>query len=245
LTQSKLPARYDHAIETSSTWSHAAPSAKGLLFMALQGVLRFFFPREDHFYGFVEQHAKVAFEGAQALGQFANRTHSAEQAREAAALCEQQGDMLVRAMDDALAKTFVTPIDREDLHRLSSQLHAVVALNNAAAHACLMFKVSEPTPPMRRLMDMLVECTNRMIEIVPRLRKHAYAEIVSATRKLRETAKDADQVYVAAMSALVHDDSLDARHVIREKMILDDLSQAIAECDAFADTLANLAIKHG
>src|SRR6476619_525545 len=87
--------------------------------MGIQDVIRWFLPREDHFYEFLEKQASAAHEGAKALSKFSTNGNSAKEAREAVQKIEPEGDRIVHEMEEALAKTFVTPIDREDLQKLS------------------------------------------------------------------------------------------------------------------------------
>jgi predicted phosphate transport protein (TIGR00153 family) len=213
--------------------------------MGLQDVIRFLLPREDHFYDFLEQQAKVAHSGARALAQFTEHGQTADEARAAVQKCEHEGDAIVHAMEEALAKTFVTPIDREDLHRLSSELDTVLDLTNGAIRACTMLGVEEATEPMKQLVKILVECAHRIDAVMPKLRHHEYAEIVAVARELRKIEKDADTVYREAISSLFKDSSVDAKRLIREKTVLEDLENAIDQCDSIADILANLAVKNG
>lgn len=215
--------------------------------MGLQDVIRWFLPREDHFYDFLERQANAAHEGAKALSKFATNGTTAEQARDAVQKIEHEGDRIVHEMEEALAKTFVTPIDREDLQKLSSELDTVLDLTNGAIRACVMFGVDKPTEAMRRLIEIILRCTEKMNEAMPKLRKHEYKELVEVARELRKIEKEADVIYREAVSSLFRPESAgaDARILIREKTVLEDLENAIDQCDAIADTLANLAVKHG
>ena len=221
--------------------------------MGIQDVIRFLLPREDHFYDFLEQQAKVAEEGARALAKFATNGASAQEARDAVQKIEHDGDRIVHEMEEALAKTFVTPIDREDLQKLSSELDGVLDLTNGAIRACAMLGVDQPTEPMKKLIDIIVRATEKLNETIPKLRRHKYSEIVTHARELRKLEKEGDAVYREAVSALFREDAggaarndaADARVLIREKTVLEDLENAIDHCDSIADTLANLAVKHG
>jgi uncharacterized protein Yka (UPF0111/DUF47 family) len=223
--------------------------------MGIQDVIRFFLPREDHFYDFLEQQAKAAHDGAKALSKFATNGTSAEEARDAVQKIEHDGDRIVQEMEEALAKTFVTPIDREDLQKLSSELDSVLDLTNGAIRACVMLGVDKPTEAMKRLIEIIVLSTAKLDAAVPLLRKHRYAEIVAAARELRKIEKEGDAIYREAVSALFRDrdwpsgayrdGAADPRVLIREKTVLEDLENAIDQCDSIADTLANLAVKHG
>ncbi len=212
--------------------------------MGFQDIIRIFMPKEDHFYDYLERQAKAAEEGAKALSKFSNGT-SAEEARDAVQKIEHEGDKIVHEMEEALAKTFVTPIDREDLQALSSELDTVLDLTNAAIRACVMLGVDRPTEPMKKLIEIIVRCTETINEAMPKLRKHQYADIVRCARELRKIEKEADVVYRDAISKLFKDDTVDAKVLIREKTVLEDLENAIDQADSIADTLTNLAVKHG
>lgn len=211
----------------------------------IQAFIRFLLPREDHFYEFLERQAKVAHDGALALNKFATNGKTAAQAREAVQAHEHEGDKIVHEMEEALAKTFVTPIDREDLQKLSAELDSVLDLTNGAVRACDMLGVDKPNEPMSKLIQIIVDCTAKIDEAMPKLRKHEYTEIVALARQVRALEKDADRVYREAVSKLFHDPEVDAKVLIREKTVLEDLENAIDQCDSIADTLANLAVKHG
>ena len=212
--------------------------------MGFQDIIRIFMPKEDHFYDYLERQAKAAHEGAKAMSKFSNGT-SAEEARDAVQKIEHEGDKIVHEMEEALAKTFVTPIDREDLQALSSELDTVLDLTNAAIRACVMLGVEKPTEPMKKLIEIIVRCTATINEAMPKLRKHQYAEIVTCARELRKIEKEADVVYRDAISKLFKDSTVDAKVLSREKTVLEDLENAIDQADSIADTLANLAVKHG
>ncbi|HVH44069.1 MAG TPA: DUF47 family protein [Labilithrix sp.] len=222
--------------------------------MGIQDVIRWFLPREDHFYDFLERQATAAHEGAKALSKFATSGSTAQQARDEVQKIEHEGDRIVHEMEEALAKTFVTPIDREDLQKLSSELDTVLDLTNGAIRACVMLGVDEPTEAMRKLIEIIVRCTATINEAIPKLRKHQYTEIVAVARELRKIEKEADVVYREAVSELFRSETkggafragaADARILIREKTVLEDLENAIDQCDSIADILANLSVKHG
>lgn len=222
--------------------------------MGIQDVIRWLLPREDHFYDFLERQAKAAHEGAKALSKFSTNGTTAAEAREAVQKIEHQGDGIVREMEEALAKTFVTPIDREDLQKLSSELDTVLDLTNGAIRACVMLGVDKPTDAMKKLIEIILRCTSKIDEAMPKLRKHQYGDLIEVARELRKIEKEADVVYREAISNLFRAESAggpfregaaDARVLIREKTVLEDLENAIDQCDSIADTLTNLAVKNG
>ena len=212
--------------------------------MALQSWVRWLLPKEDHFFDFLEAQAKLCLRAAQELATF-RQGRTAQEVRDGVQVIEHEADDVVRQMEDALARTFVTPLDREDLHRLSSQLDDVTDLTNLAARATSIYGVSKPTPAINELTDVLIECTTKLSEAVPNLRKHAFTELIEIGRALRTLEKRADQIYRSAISDLFANPQVDAKELLRQKEVLEDIERAIDHCDGVADVLANLAVKHG
>jgi len=213
--------------------------------MDLQAIVRWFLPREDHFYGYLEAQAEVAHEAALAVQRFKlDSVHAADVRAEVQKL-EHRGDAIVHDVEDALARTFVTPIDREDLQKLSKELDDVLDLMNGAVRACVLYGVERPTVPMVGLMDKLVECTEVLKKALPHLRAHDYAALIEASRDIRKLEKDGDTVFRNAVSGLFKDAAIDAKQLLREREVLEDLENSIDFCERVAATLANLAVKHG
>jgi predicted phosphate transport protein (TIGR00153 family) len=210
--------------------------------MSLQSIVRWLVPRENHFYDYLESQADAAHDGAVALARFKDG-RSAVEVRDAVLAIEHKGDDISHQMEQALAKTFVTPIDREDLHKLSTELDDILDLANGAIRAATLYGVDAPTEPMKKLMDILVECTRVLKAAMPHLRKNGYAEIMEATHAIRLLEKDGDTVYREAVSVLFND--ADAKRILREKQVLEDLENALDACEQLGETLANLAVKHG
>jgi uncharacterized protein Yka (UPF0111/DUF47 family) len=208
--------------------------------MGIQDVIRWLVPKEEHFFDILEKQATTAREGVAA---FMGETDVVA-ASDTLQVFEHKGDKLVYEMEQALAKTFVTPIDREDLHLLSSELDDVLDLANGAARACKLFGVEARTPAMQELLKILHDCTVVVDRAIPKLRKHAYGEIVEDAHELHKLEKEGDRVYKAEVSRLFRETSIDAKVLLREKAVLDDLENALDHCDELAGTLANLAVKH-
>lgn len=209
----------------------------------LNAFLRLIRPRAEHFYGFLEQQAQLAHDGAKALAGIAEAGAVPEQIRDRIRELEHQGDAQVHAMIDALSQTFVTPIDREDLQRLSKRIDDILDLINATGKACVTFGVEQPTPAMRLLIAKLVESTELVNQAVPKLRLHAYPEAIRICARVTISEKDGDVVYRDALSKLFHDPAIDAKTILREREVLDDLEKAINRCEQVADLITTVAVK--
>jgi len=169
----------------------------------------------------------------------------AEQIREQVQDIEHQADAIVYEIEEQFARVFVTPIDREDLQLLAASLDDVVDLINLTARTFVLFGVPEPTPPMTELMLILVKMGEVFRAELPALRKHDYGRLIAAGRVIKEHEKEADRVFRNALGQLFHDPNIDAKVLLRDKEVLEDLERAIDKCETVAERLKNLAVKHG
>jgi uncharacterized protein len=220
--------------------------------MAFEGIVRWILPKEDHFFDFLEEQAILAHECAVALARI--KKEPPLEVKELVHEVEKRGDKVVHDMEDALARTFVTPLDREDLHKLCSQIDDVLDRAYATASAFVMFGIAQPSGPASELIDTLVEATLHLKQALPHLKKHDFEKIREITREIRVLEKKGDEIYRKAMTALfsgsgtegVYGSSIqDARALIREKEVVEILEEAIDGCEDVAEFLNNLAVKHG
>ena len=210
----------------------------------MQRLIRWFLPQEEHFYTLIERHAAVAHEAARTMAGFRNGVSTKDINARVREL-EHQGDDCVKQMLDALAKTFVTPIDREDLQRLSKKIDDIIDYVNLATRECVLYGVEKPTEPMLLQIDKLVASVELVSSAVPWLRRHAYAEIIDLCNKVSQHRDDGGQVFTQAMTRLFHDPAIDAKTILREKEVLEALDKAINRCEQVGETLMGIAVKHG
>lgn len=211
--------------------------------MPFSAFLRWILPKEDHFYDHLERQAKVAHQAAVALKRLTTGGAAGE-IRAAVQELEHQGDAILHEMLDALGRTFATPIDRDDLQKLCKRLDDITDMANAAARACVLFGVDKPTPPMCLLIEKLEASTAIIDRTVPLLRRHAYDQVKAGVQEVIQLEKDSDAVFRDAISKLFHDPAIDAKTILREKEVLDDLEKAINRCEQVADALTSIAVKH-
>jgi uncharacterized protein Yka (UPF0111/DUF47 family) len=213
--------------------------------MAIQDVIEWLLPREDHFYVLLEQQAGIARKAAKALTAFSSADCNIEELATAVDAIEKEGDRIVGELSDRLAQTFVTPIDREDIQMLSEELDDITDFIHYGTRACTLVGVERATEPMILLADNILDATTMIDEALPKLRLKQYTELNSIKRMMRDVEKNAHKVYRAALHRMYRDQQLDVRRLLAEREVLDDLEQAIVRCERTASTLATLAVKHG
>lgn len=212
--------------------------------MLLQNLINWVLPREDRFYDYLEQQSVVAQQAIPVLGRFVEDGADYEAIRAEVTRIEKEGDRIVDQMLLALSDTFVTPIDREDLQRLSKKMDDVLDYVNLTARSLVIFALQRPSQPMVELLDTLKESCDLLVEIMPCLRKKQFDVLMQGCQRIHKLEKKADHTFRQELSRLFHDESVNAKDILRAREVLDHLETAVDSCDAVAETLMNVAVKH-
>lgn len=212
--------------------------------MGFQSLIDWLLPKDDKFFTLLEQHAEVLGEAAQVMASFPENGGSAQEALEKIHQIEHRGDDLVRAVTIALDETFVTPIDREDLHNLATALDNVLDYLYAAAQAFVAYEVHHFTPAMREMVQICSEAAMVLKDALPHIRKKHLEKLAPARLQIVALEKRGDAVYRAEMAALFKNPEVKAKELLRQQAVLDSLEAALDSCQDAADVLENVAIKH-
>jgi hypothetical protein len=212
--------------------------------MGISNVVRLIFPRDDRFYGILEEQAKLVSEAAKAILAFVDGQATVEVAAGLVLALEPKSDVLVHQLEDFLGETFVTPIDRENLHDLATALDDLLEQANRALRAAAVLGIEQPSDGLASQFRHLGEFLERLGAQVPLLREQRYLEIVESRRNLRRIEKAAHKAYRDGLSALFLRDGVGVATLLREKSVHDAVEDAMSWADEGADLLAGVALKH-
>jgi predicted phosphate transport protein (TIGR00153 family) len=156
-------------------------------------------------------------------------------------ICEQEGDRITHDIIRRLNETFVTPIDREDIHALASALDDVVDFTEEVADYMGLYKIEAPMEQAQRQTQILHQAARQIAEAMPRLR--GFQDISHYTVEINRLENDGDRVTREAMAALF-DNGIDPMVVIRWKDIYERLESAIDATEQVANILETVVIKN-
>ena len=158
---------------------------------------------------------------------------------------EEFGDRIIHDITRALHRTFVTPIDREDILMLAGRLDDVVDAMDEAAQYILEYRIEEPTDHARRLAEIIVECANELERAIGLLssKNSKLEEILPMTVEINRLENVADQVASRARGELFNDGS-DVTQILKWRDIYDDLEEATDRAEDAANVLEGIVLKH-
>jgi predicted phosphate transport protein (TIGR00153 family) len=154
---------------------------------------------------------------------------------------EHEGDKITHRILRTLHQTFITPVDREDIHKLTSVMDDVIDLIEGSAARMAMYRITKPTPAAQRLAGIIVRCTDQIVRGVTALPR--FESIQEHCIEINRLENEADEVSRAAIAALFLED-VPPLEVIKWKEIYETMETATDRCEDVANMLEEIALKH-
>jgi uncharacterized protein len=198
-------------------------------------------PRDREFFDLFEEAGGNILRAAGLLEEMLSRYPERNELAREILICEQDGDRITHDILRRLNQTFVTPIDREDIHELSSALDDVVDYTEEVADYLGLYKIEAPMSQAQELARVLHQCGRQIAEAMPRLR--GFKDITHYTVELNRLENDGDRIVREAIASLF-DNGIDPMVVIRWKDIFERLEAAIDAAERVANILEGIVIKN-
>lgn len=198
-------------------------------------------PRDEQFFDMFEQLAQKLAEAARLLEQLFSEPGRLQEMVQKVKDIEHQADVLTHDLIVRIDRTFVTPIDREDIHQLASRLDDVIDVVDGVARRAQMFRIREFRPQAAQLADVLRRAAEVLAESVGNLKKPKL--VMQRSGELKKLEEEGDSIYHAAIGALF-DDGAEALEVIKWKELFDKLEDAVDLCDDVWNVVESIALKN-
>lgn len=154
---------------------------------------------------------------------------------------EHQADDITHEVALRINRSFVTPLDREDILRLASELDNVVDLIDGAARRAVMFHIRDSREPARQLSELLTRCASQLAHGVLEIKQpQAVSKVARGVKKLEE---EGDALYHAAVGGLFNGTE-DPIEIMKWKELYDTLERAIDQCHTVGMVLESISIKN-
>jgi predicted phosphate transport protein (TIGR00153 family) len=200
-------------------------------------------PREDKFYRLFEQAAANVLRGAQLLNDLLTNFTDVAAKVKMIQSAEHEGDTLTHEIFEQLNRSFVTPLDREDIAAIAKALDDVLDYIEASADAFQLYDIDEPTSASIELGTLILQAAEQVYKAILTMRHRKQAKQTrEAVVEINRIENLADQVYRGAMSSLFR--QADAVRIIKWKQVYDYLEQATDLCEDVGDVLQGVLLKN-
>ncbi|MDY7572926.1 DUF47 domain-containing protein [Actimicrobium sp. CCI2.3] len=201
-------------------------------------------PSEGKFFELFNQHAELCVKGAREMvGLMTNfddldiRVHAIE-------AIEKEADKVTHNTIEMLHKTFVTPLDRDDIHQLITRMDDILDLLEDAAQTISLYDIKAITPEAKRLAELCLSCAEKVqaaVALLPNMNNSR--AIMDLCTEIDRLESDADHVMRAAMSKLFRDEP-DVRNLIKLKAIYEILETVTDRCEDVANIIEGIVLEN-
>lgn len=207
-----------------------------------------FMPQEGKFFDLFNAHAEQIVQGGQALVALMSSLNRSDD--ESAKLCEtidiveNRADKFTHETMALLHKTFITPLDRDEIHQLITRMDDILDLIQDAAQTVTLYDIRRVTPEACNLAEIVLSCCERVRSAVALLHTMDNgAAILKTCAEIDRLESDADRVMRGAMSKLFRDEP-DVRQLIKFKAIYELLETVTDRCEDVANIIEGIVLEN-
>jgi len=203
-------------------------------------------PREDKFFGYFIDHARLLLKGAESLRELLAGGEGVPAACAAIMRYEDEADAVTRDVLLAVRRTLITPFDRSDIRDLATSLDDAIDQMQKTAKSITLFGVREFEPEMRELGDLAIQAaylTLEATELLHDLGKNA-ARLNSIAEAVTRIESRSDDVYDAGMKALFKKSQAKPMDFIVGADIYDHLEKVIDRFEDVANGISGILLEH-
>ena len=202
------------------------------------------FPSDSRFFSIFDKQAELIEETCRVFKDFlADYTNIDEKVKQITER-EHRGDDLFHELSVRLNATFVTPIDREDIHAMGSAMDDVLDLIQGSATRMQMFDCDHVKPCLLEMADIMVECSIILRKGIQRLPK--FQDLSDLRKPLKALESSGDRINRQAVADLFRGCQTvqDVVDLIKWKEIIENVEDAIDKFEDVFDVIENVVVKH-
>jgi predicted phosphate transport protein (TIGR00153 family) len=201
-------------------------------------------PKEMIFFDLFEEAAKNAHEGALALSDLLEDFRNVPEKVKKIKDIEHAGDKITHTTIEKLNQTFITPLDREDIHELICRIDDIIDLIDSAVARMHLYKIDKPTDDAKALAKVLVTATQIIIEVLPKMRNlKLSSSLLQDCISIHTQENEGDRIEQHALASLF-ENGQDPIYIIKWKDIYEELESATDRCEDVANVIEGIVLKN-
>ena len=201
-------------------------------------------PRQGRFFEMFNEHAEQIVRGSHELAALMASHDDLERRTHTIEAIEKRADKITRATIELVHKTFITPIDREDIHQLISKMDDILDMIEDSAQLMFLYDVRVLPPDAKKLADICVVCCEKVKSAVALLSSmDNAAEMLTLCSDIDRLESDADHVMRDAIARLFRDEP-DVRELIKLRSVYEHLETVTDCCEDVANIIQGIVIEN-
>ena len=203
-----------------------------------------FLPKEESFFDQFEAHGRRTVDGCRALLDLVSTPGDMVSQAKAISEIEHDCDKITHAVVAQLHQTFITPLDRNDIHRLITKMDDVMDYVEAAAERLALYELTTPTPEVARMASGLLGSAERVLDAVTALRDLKNpAAILAKCVEINRLENETDGILRSALARLFREEK-DPITIIKWKEIYELFETATDRCEDVANIIEGVVLEN-
>ena len=215
--------------------------------MRVESVIRWFMPKEERFHVLLARDTDNLQRAARVFAEIVNAP-SLEQRRVKAVelkAIEHEGDTITHEIFDALNSTFITPLDREDIRAIATDLDDILDYLEGVARYLILFGLEEMPEPLQRFAAILQEMVAEIAKITRLIWDLANERAIhAAIVRISDLENQADALYYTVIAELFQEDARHPVELMKWKEIYQGLEDACDQCKDYTHVVGNVVVKN-
>lgn len=207
------------------------------------GLKEWILPQDKHFFNMLENESQNVLDGSKAFLDMLKNYENINEKQQKIKDIEHQGDDFVHEIFEELNKTFITPIDHEDISALASAFDDVLDYIDGTATRLVLYDIKRPEENMIKMAEVLLKQTSELNTALSGLRNLKYAkEIEKRCIEVNRLENIADDLYKTSVAQLFR--RKDAIEIMKLKEVYERLEFATDKCEDAANVISDIVVKN-
>ena len=201
-------------------------------------------PHEGRFFDHFKDLAELIVQGSRELQALMATFNDVERRRFNIETIEKKGDKVTHATVELLHRTFITPLDRDDIHQLITNMDDILDLIEDSAQSISMYDLHAVTTDATRLAEICVACAEKVhaaVELLPNMRNAR--QILEVCAEIDKLESEADHLMRTAMAKLFRDEP-EVRQLIKLRTVYELLEEMTDRCEDVANIIEGIVLEN-
>ncbi len=201
-------------------------------------------PREEKFFEYFKQSAALILEGAQLFQEMLSDLSKAESYAQKVSAVEDRADKVAHQIIELLHKTFITPLDREEIHRLISKMDDIIDFIEDAASRIYLYRIMAVSPEAHMMANLCVKACEFVLAIMNKMDDFKESEdILKTCVEINRLENEADRLLRISLAKLF-DHEPDMRQLLKLKEIYELLEIVTDRCEDVSNIVEGIVLEH-
>jgi hypothetical protein len=202
-------------------------------------------PKDERFYDLFEELADKIEEGGKLFHDILERYEYSEPKLSKLKEIEHEADTITHRTYEKMHKTFLTPLDREDIYALVNKMDSILDMIEAAAIRMHLYKIKKPSREIIELTRVLNEAIRGVKKVVYALRDKKNSKMIIETCVEINTLENEGDYILRTTVARLFEQEKDAIELIKWKEICERIEEALDVCEDVSNIVEGIVLKHG